>query len=191
MPIGCRVRMVEGGGNPVPDGQPGELQVASDRLMSGYLNDPERTAAALRDGWYATGDLARRNPDGSIGLVGRIGEAIKDVRGEWLHPAEVERLLESHPGVVEAGICGLRDGEGAERLEAGIVPQDPDSFADLRRELRDLILSRLGSSRLPARLHLLTALPRNTHGKLDRRRLAMHLGQNVPSSEGSGHAGLA
>jgi len=176
LPLGCRMRIIDDNGRDLPPAQAGELLVASDRLMTGYFDDPAATAAVLRDGWFATGDLVRRDAQGFLFLLGRRSDAIKDARGELVHPEAVERVLEEHPMVAEAGVCGIRDADGTERLHAGIV-QRAGGIPELWRELRELVLTRLGPTRLPAQFRQLPELPRGVNAKLNRRRLAEILDQ--------------
>jgi acyl-coenzyme A synthetase/AMP-(fatty) acid ligase len=182
-PIGSEILIVDDDGSPAPDGEAGELLVRSNNLMSGYFRGRQpHDVSSLRDGWYVTGDLARRNPDGSITLLGRISDAIKDVRGELLHPAEIERALERHPLVAEAGVCGIAGPDGEERLAACIVPAvkvtAEESFLS---EVRQNLFEILGPTRLPARFQLVAELPRGTGGKLLRGQLSELL-----SEEGNG-----
>ncbi|MEI6970371.1 MAG: AMP-binding protein [bacterium] len=173
----CAIRIIDSGGEDVADNQTGELLIHTPNVMTGYLNDPLRTAEAVRDGWYFTGDLARRDSGGDVFILGRRGDAIKDTRGELLHPAEIERVIETDPGVADAGVCGITLPGGEEQLAAGIVPSpgvgDPEAlFHSIRRH----ILATLGPTRLPKQFFLLDALPRGTNSKLNRQRLAEIIG---------------
>src|SRR5581483_10856 len=122
------------------------------------------------DGWLATGDLGRLDAGGYLTLVGRLGDGI--VRGgENVYPLEVERALETHPGVAEAAVIGVADRRMGQRIAAVVVPAPgrpaPDE-ADLVRWCRD----RLAHFKVPERWRFAEALPRNPAGKLLRRGLA-------------------
>jgi len=120
--------------------------------------------------------LTSRDETGAIYLAGRSGDAIKDRRGEFIHPIEIEQALEGHPHVAEAGVCGVTACDGEECLVAAIVPSIlPSDPSALLRELRQLVFEKLGSTRLPARFQLVDILPRGNGGKLLRKQLADQL----------------
>lgn len=172
VPLGCRVAIQDEQGRPVAAGGAGELLIASGQLMTGYWRDPERTAQVLRDGWFRTGDLVRQAPDDTLILIDRRSEAFKDARGEFIHPAEIEQVLEGHPAVAEAGVCLRAGADGGDRLTAFIVPRDPAAAgAELEGELRVFAAERLGGFRTPADFRWTEALPRGTNAKLLRREL--------------------
>ncbi|WP_109509636.1 amino acid adenylation domain-containing protein [Nocardioides speluncae] len=144
----------------------GEVIVVSEHLARGYVGDPEETAARFSpDGRrYRTGDLARWLPDGRLALHGRADDQLK-VRGNRLEPAEVEAVLEQHPGVRHAVVC-LDDPTG--RL-LGLVQPDPAAAAPDPAALRDWVGERLPAFAVPDLVHLLPELPLTSTGKLDRR----------------------
>ena len=176
VPLGCRIAIQDEVGRAVAAGGVGELLVASGQLMTGYWRDPERTTEVLRDVWFRTGDLVRQAPDGALILIDRRSEAFKDVRGEFIQPADIEQVLEGHPGVAEAGVCLRAGADGGDRLTALIVPRDPAAvWAELEGELRVFAAERLGGPRTPADFLRTEALPRGTNGKLLRRELRGNL----------------
>lgn len=170
---GCEVRIVNADGTLVSGNEVGELLIHTPNMMTGYFNDPVRTAEVVKDGWYVSGDLAKRNENGDVFIIGRRGDAIKDSRGELLHPAEVERMIEAHPLVAEVGVCGIKVPGGEEHLAAGVVPagvvDDPEAFF---LAIQRYLLDDLGHTRLPKQFLLLKALPRGTNSKLNRKQLA-------------------
>ena len=121
------------------------------------------------DGWLATGDLGRLDDEGYLFLTGRLGDRI--IRGgENVYPLEIERVLESHPGIADAAAVGLPDRRLGERIAAFIVVRaDADTLSDdeLVRWCRD----RLAHFKVPERWQRVAALPRNAAGKLLRRDL--------------------
>lgn len=143
----------------------GEVVVVSDHLARGYVGDPEETAARFSpDGRrYRTGDLGRWLPDGRLALHGRADDQLK-VRGNRLEPAEVEAVLEQHPGVRHAVV--FLD-EPAGRL-LGLVQPDPAGPPE-PAALRAWVGERLPAFAVPDRVHLLPELPLTSTGKLDRR----------------------
>ncbi|MET9872756.1 AMP-binding protein, partial [Streptomyces sp. NPDC006386] len=173
---GVEVRVVDpGSGADVPDGEEGEVWVRSPGLMTGYHGRPEATAAALRDGWYRTGDLGRRVEHGHLRLTGRVSELI--IRGgENIHPTEIEQALLRCPGVSDAVVVGEPHHVLGEVPVAFVVP-GPDGM-DPRRVLaacRDL----LADYKVPARIREITAVPRTASGKIARHEL------NTPAGAGS------
>ncbi len=169
IPLGCRIRIVDRAGEPVGAGEPGELLVRSDRLMTGYWREPRLTERVLADGWFRTGDLVRQEPDGSLLLVGRLADSFKDRRGEFVHPGAVEEVLELHPHVAEAGVCGYAAPDGGTFMAAFIVAAPDAPRGDLAGELRRFVAERLGPHRTPDRIERIDLLPRGTNDKLLRR----------------------
>lgn len=130
------------------------------------------TEQVTEEGWLRTGDLAYRDDDGFIFLVGRLSDAIKDVRGELLHPQEVEAAIEQSGRVTECAVCGVPDAAGEERLVAFVVT---DSVVvdecKLFFELNQIVRESLGAHKAPARYVLVENLPRGANGKLLRKKL--------------------
>jgi len=153
----------------------GELLLASDRLMSGYFDLPEASAEALAGGWYHTGDLARRDDDGYLTIVGRKKEVIR-TGGETVAPVEVEAALRGFPGLSELAVVGVPDPDWGEVVCAVVVPEDgsePPTVDDLRRHLTD----RLSPYKHPRRVVVARDLPRTpATGQIQRAELARQLG---------------
>jgi acyl-coenzyme A synthetase/AMP-(fatty) acid ligase len=169
VPLGCRIRIVDQAGEPVKAGETGELLICSDQLMAGYWREPLLTERVLRDGWFHTGDLVRREPDGSLSLMGRLTESFKDRRGEFIHPAAIEEAMELHPLVVEAGVCGYTAADGETAMAAFVVTEPAAAWGELEGELRRFVAERLGTHRTPDRIERIDVLPRGTNDKLLRR----------------------
>ncbi|HXG09526.1 MAG TPA: AMP-binding protein [Gemmataceae bacterium] len=152
----------------VPDGTVGELVVRGPQVMKGYFNNPEATAAVLRDGWLYTGDLARRDADGYFILVDRKKDIIK-TSGYLVYPAEVEEVLAMFPGVAEAAVIGRPDAERGEVVTALVVARDQArlDLAALERYCRE----HLGKHKRPRQIEVVAELPKNFLGKVLRRRL--------------------
>src|SRR5262249_20014257 len=113
----AEVRLLDAGGNEVPDGEPGELCVRGPLVMSGYLNKPDETAEAFRGGWLHTGDIAVRDPDGFLRLVDRAKDMV--ITGGFnVYPRAVEDVLEEHPAVVSASVFGIPDDPGGDTVAA-------------------------------------------------------------------------
>jgi o-succinylbenzoate---CoA ligase len=151
------------------DGPEGEILVRGPMLFRRYRGDPERTAAALRDGWLRTGDLGRLGPDGRLTVLGRVDDLVIS-GGVNVHPDEVEAVLATHPAVAEVAVAGRPDPEWGQRVTAFVVPRDPASPPALA-ELRAFARERLAVAKAPRELVLVAALPRGPSGKLLRRLL--------------------
>lgn len=172
---GVELRLVEEDGTPIAsyDGETvGEIQVRGPNLFTEYLNRPDATASAFtEDGWFRTGDMAVRDPDGYVRIVGRKATDLIKSGGYKIGAGEIENALLEHPGVREAAVTGEPDADLGERIVAWIVPADPQAppGAD---ELADHVAARLAPHKRPRRVHYLDALPRNDMGKIMKRALA-------------------
>ncbi|MGW1956976.1 SDR family NAD(P)-dependent oxidoreductase [Streptomyces sp. NPDC001920] len=164
---GMDVRVVEpGSGEDVPDGAEGEVWVRGPSLMTGYHRQPEATAAALRDGWYRTGDLGRRVEHGHLRLTGRLSELI--IRGgENIHPAEIEQAVSQCAGVVEAAVVGAPHDVLGEVPVAFVVPGPGFDAGRVLAECR----TRLADYKVPAEIREIAAVPRTASGKIARHHL--------------------
>ncbi|WP_230687268.1 type I polyketide synthase, partial [Catellatospora vulcania] len=148
----------------VPAGAEGEVWVRGPSVMLGYHNQPEATAAALRDGWYRTGDLARRDEAGYFTITGRIKELI--IRGgENIHPAEVEEVLRSVPGVADVAVAGRPHDVLGEVPVAYVVPGPGGVDAAL---LFETCRERLSYFKIPEELYEIARVPRTASGKVKR-----------------------
>lgn len=162
----CEIVLVDGDDSPVPDGQPGELAMRGPTLFSGYWNAPEATREAFRHGWYHTGDIFVRRPDGRLDYVDRSKYLIKS-GGENIYPAEIERVALQHPRVTEAVVVRQRDARWGEVPVLVVATEAPAPSAD---ELIALCRSELASYKQPKRVLFVPVggLPRNNTGKIIR-----------------------
>ncbi|MBQ0830218.1 acyl-CoA synthetase [Streptomyces tagetis] len=171
---GVELRLVEEDGTPFAayDGERvGEIQVRGPNLFTEYLNRPEATAAAFTaDGWFRTGDMAVRESDGCVRIVGRKATDLIKSGGYKIGAGEIENALLEHPGVREAAVTGEPDADLGERIVAWVVPADPQSPPGLA-ELAGHVAGRLAPHKRPRVLRLLDALPRNDMGKIMKRAL--------------------
>lgn len=120
---GWEARITDENGNPVPQGQVGELIVKGPGLMKCYFNDPEATAAALKDGWLFTGDMARMDEDGFIHLVDRKKDVIIS-GGENIYPVQIEDFLRAHEAIKDVAVIGMPDDRLGE-ITAAIIELKP------------------------------------------------------------------
>jgi len=165
---GVRIRIADEVGHPVPTGTVGELQIQTETIMSGYLGQPDLTAASFADGFFRTGDLARASKDGIIEVVGRAKEMISR-GGNKVYPQEVELALQSHPAVALALATGLPDPLLGERIHAAILLK-PGQQADAD-SLRAWTADRLDKFKRPDAIHFVDELPTGRTGKADRKKL--------------------
>ena len=169
---GVSVRLVDDDGadlEAADDETIGEVVVRGPNLFSGYLNRPEATAEALRDGWFFTGDLATRAPGGYLRIVGRRSTDLIKTGGYKVGAGEIEVALIEHPGVLEAAVTGEPDPDLGERIIAWVVPEDGARPA--ARELIDHVAGELAPHKRPREVRFLDALPRNAMGKVVKQRL--------------------
>jgi acetyl-CoA synthetase len=140
-------------------------------MFRGYWNDPGRYAACFADGWYLTGDLARRDRQGYFWFVGRKDDVIK-TSGHLVGPFEVESVLLEHAAVAEAGVIGKPDASAHEIVKA-FVSLKPGFMADaaLEKDLLGFARKRLGAAIAPKEIAFVASLPRTRSGKIMRRLL--------------------
>jgi acyl-CoA synthetase (AMP-forming)/AMP-acid ligase II len=162
---GVEVRAVGEDGRPLPAGVSGELGVRGANVSPGYVDDPETTAAVLRDGWLATGDLGTVASDGTVRILDRRKDVILR-GGANVFSVEVEEVLSSAAAVAEAAVFGVPDGLGGEAVTAAVVLV-PDATLDVAA-LRRLVADRIGVHATPRRVIALDSLPRNPNGKIDK-----------------------
>ncbi|MDQ0403624.1 acyl-CoA synthetase [Streptomyces sp. NPDC000349] len=171
---GVELRLVEEDGTPIvePDGESvGEIQVRGPNLFTEYLNRPDATAAAFTgDGFFRTGDMAVRDPDGYVRIVGRKATDLIKSGGYKIGAGEIENALLEHAGVREAAVTGEPDPDLGERIVAWIVPADPGAPPALET-LADHVAARLAPHKRPRVVRYLDALPRNDMGKIMKRAL--------------------
>jgi len=166
--FGTEIRIADARGRSLPPGRPGEILVRGPTVMAGYLHDADATSRALRDGWLHTGDVGALDSTGRLRMLDRRADLIVS-GGENVSPAEVEAVLREHRDVEEVGVAGLPDPDLGSRVAAWIVPRAgvPCRAEDLRRFCR----RRLAGFKVPKEFHFTASLPRNSSGKLLRRRL--------------------
>jgi acyl-CoA synthetase (AMP-forming)/AMP-acid ligase II len=165
------VRLVDADLAETPVGVPGECVVRGPGVMSGYLDDPEATAAVFAGGWLHTGDVLVRTPDHQLSFVDRKKYLIK-TGGENVYPAEVERVIATHDAVQEVCVLGTPDEHWGETVRAVVVRRP--GAAVTAAELVAWCRERLAGYKRPRYVRFVTAeeLPRSTTGKLQRHELA-------------------
>ena len=167
---GVELRLVDDHGEPIEvrdDETVGEIQVRGPNLFTGYLNRPDATEAAFTDGWFRTGDVATRAPDGYVRIVGRRATDIIKSGGYKIGAGEIENALLEHPAVAEVAVTGEPDHDLGERIVAWVVPatEVPE------QELVDHVAKLLTPHKRPRVVRFLEALPRNEMGKVKKKAL--------------------
>jgi carnitine-CoA ligase len=149
-------KVVDDDGNPVVEGEIGELLMRNPTVTPGYWGMPEETSAAITpEGWLHTGDLVTCDEDGVYTFVSRKKEVLRR-RGENLSPAEVEEAIGSHPDVVECAVVGVPSDLSEEEIKAFVVTREPVEIS----VLRDWAAQRLSRFKVPRYWQRLDALPR-------------------------------
>ncbi len=169
--IGVRV-IREGSTEPddeIAAGEIGQVIVNGPTLLTGYHNQPERTAAAVRRGWYFTGDAGVRDEDGYLTVLGRMDYTIKS-GGENIHPMEVENLLFKHPAVADAAVIGLPSRKWGDVVCAAVVRKDAALQAEAL-EAFCLASDDLANFKRPRHYFFVDEIPSNSTGKVERPRL--------------------
>jgi cyclohexanecarboxylate-CoA ligase len=177
---GVKLRITDDDGNVLAAGQEGNFEVFNPTLFIGYLDRPEWTAEALTpDGWYRTGDLAVLDEAGYVHINGRVKDVVNR-GGEKVPVAEIEQLLHTHPAVRDVAIVAMPDPRLGERACAFVVPNGAFDFAELRRFLDE---RQVAKQYWPERLEMVTALPRNPTGKVQKFLLRQQVTQLMESED--------
>jgi benzoate-CoA ligase len=163
----CEARLLDVDDRPVtkPD-SPGILWVKMGSLCRGYWQQPQKTAAAFRDGWYRTGDVFVIDRDGWWYHQGRADDLLK-ISGQWVSPAEIEECAITVPGVSEAIVVGAQDEDGLVRLTLFLVAPSEEPNV-LYQKVQDKLLGALSKYKCPRRIMFLEAIPRTATGKARR-----------------------
>ena len=156
-------RVIDSDGNLVPLGTPGEYCSRGPGVMIGYWNQPEATAASIKDGWMHSGDLATMDEQGRVRIVGRIKDMI--IRGgENIYPAEVELFLSGHPAVADAAVFGIPCERFGEQVCAWIRPKAPLDA----EEMLVWCKGRISHHKVPARIRIVEEFPMTVTGKIQK-----------------------
>jgi crotonobetaine/carnitine-CoA ligase len=151
-----QARVVDDDGKEVPNGTAGELVVKIPTMMQGYFNDPEQTAGAFRDGWFLTGDLVYRTPEGCFYFVARKKDIIRR-RGENIAGAELDRIISLHPNVLEVATIATDSELGEDEIMAVVVPRPGTNLVE--EDVRIWCTERLAAHKIPRFVIFVDKLP--------------------------------
>ncbi|MBV9803550.1 MAG: AMP-binding protein, partial [Solirubrobacterales bacterium] len=169
---GVEVKLIGEDGAPVDatdDETIGELAVRGPNVFTGYLNRPDATEEAMRDGWFLTGDMATRDQSGSLRLVGRKSTDLIKSGGYRIGAGEIEGALLEHPAVAEVAVTAKPDEDLGERIVAWVVLESGQSAEP--DELSAHVATLLTKHKRPREVHFVSELPRNAMGKVMKREL--------------------
>jgi long-chain acyl-CoA synthetase len=173
---GVQMRLVDDAGLEVGEDQVGEIAIRGHNVMKGYWGNPAATAAAIPDGWFRTGDLARRDSDGYYFIVDRKKDLV--IRGGYnVYPREIEEVLYEHDDVAEVAVIGIPDARLGEEVCA-VVALKPGGTATAE-DLVEYAKHRVAAYKYPRHVVLVDALPKGATGKILKREIV------VPSDLGS------
>jgi len=177
---GCSVRIVDDDGGDAREGEPGEIHVKGPGLMSGYWGREADTAAAYRNGWFQTGDVARRDAEGYVTILGRKSVDVIKSGGYKISAREIEDVLRRHPAVKDAAVVGLPDRVWGQRIAAAVVLVEPGDAEAAKRVCDDIAVfaaSCLADFKKPRDLRAVSELPRNALGKIQKHILVKKLAE--------------
>jgi acyl-CoA synthetase (AMP-forming)/AMP-acid ligase II len=160
---GVAVRIVDDRGRDLPPGEVGEIVTASDCVMRGYWNNAEANARALREGWLWTGDVGSIDEEGFVTLKDRSKDMIIS-GGSNIYPREIEEVLLTHPGVLEAAVVGRPHADWGEEVIAFVVAREGAEVA--APALDRLCLDNIARFKRPKAYRFVEALPKNNYGKI-------------------------
>lgn len=177
----CEVRILDDDGNPVAEGKSGEIVVRAPQMLIGYLDPADEADAFTADGFFRMGDLGRMVAGRFIEITGRKKDIIIR-KGENISPLEIENALMRHAAVRQASVVGVPDPERGEMVVAFVIPAAGAgfTFSDMTGHLSRLGLAR---QKFPERLHIVSELPLNAVGKVQKNDLRVWAGERAVSVE--------
>lgn len=165
---GVEFRLIDNEWNDVAEGEIGEIAIKGHNVMKGYLGNPEATDWAIHDGWFRSGDLARRDEDGFYFIVDRAKDMI--IRGGYnVYPREIEEVLYEHPAVATAAVVGIPHPELGEEVAAAVTLKPGAAVTE--EELREFAKERVAAFKYPRVIWVTTELPMGPTGKILKREI--------------------
>ena len=174
LPIGNEMRVVNGDDEDVLDGELGEIVMRGENILKGYYKNEGATALAFRGGWFHTGDIGYRDPDGFYYIADRKSDMI--IRGgENIYPREIDEVLFQHPAIAAAAAVGVPDDLYGEDVAGFVVLREGKTATE--EEIVAFCRERLADYKCPKRIVFLDDIPKGPTGKLLKRELAKHWGK--------------
>ncbi len=168
---GYEARIVDEHGQPVPQGEIGNLLIKGDSTCAFYWNKHEKTKQIIQGEWIQTGDKYYQDEDGYLWYAGRSDDMLK-VGGQWVSPIEVEAALIMHPAVLEAAVVGHADTDGLIKPKAYVVLQQGHTASDaLVEEMKTFVKTKLAAFKYPRWIECVSELPKTATGKIQRYKL--------------------
>jgi len=161
-------RIVDADGNDVADGEPGELLIRQPSITKGYWRQPDVSAAVIADGWYRSGDIARRDDEGLYYIVDRAKDMIVS-GGENIYSAEIENILSTHPSVAGVAVIGVPDARWGEAVKAVIIAKDGADGGEAA--LIAYCRERLAAYKVPKSVDFVDSFPLVPSGKISKKDL--------------------
>ncbi|MDZ7699364.1 MAG: long-chain fatty acid--CoA ligase [Deltaproteobacteria bacterium] len=164
----CRIVDVETGTREMPIGESGEILLKGPQVTSGYYNQPEETADAIREGWLYTGDIGYMDDEGYLFIVDRKKDMI--IAGGYnIYPRDIDEVLFEHPKIREACAVGVPDAYRGETVKAFVVPEAGETLTD--EDIKAWCKEKLAAYKVPKQVELMDELPKSPIGKVLRRKL--------------------
>jgi fatty-acyl-CoA synthase len=160
-----KVKIVDKEGNSVKPGQTGEVTVKGPIVMSGYWGRPDLTNEVIKDGWLHTGDLARTDDEGFVFIMDRSKDMFIS-GGENVYPAEIEKVLLSHPEIADAAVVGVDDDKWGEVGKAFVVVKDNGTMAE--ESITAFLTEHLAKYKIPKYIEFMDELPKTASGKIQK-----------------------
>ena len=170
---GPEVAVIDGAGQVLPSATMGEIVIRGENVMRGYQRNAEANEKAFTNSWFRTGDDGYIDNEGYLFLTGRIKEIINR-SGEKISPREIDEVLLDHPAIAQAVAFAIPDPNLGEDLAAAVVLRDGATATE--KEIREFTATRLAHFKVPARVLILSEIPKGPTGKIQRIALAQTLG---------------
>jgi long-chain acyl-CoA synthetase len=167
---GTEMKVVDDDGNEVELGEIGEILIKGHNVMKGYWERPEATAESIKDGWFATGDMAKIDEDGYFFIVDRKKDLI--IRGGYnVYPRDIEEVLYEHPAVCEAAVVGMPHDDLGEEVGAAVALKDGESVDE--ETLKAFVKEQVAAYKYPRKIWFVDELPKGPTGKILKREISI------------------
>jgi acyl-CoA synthetase (AMP-forming)/AMP-acid ligase II len=170
---GVEIAVLDHAGRPLPPCSEGQVALRGDRVMRGYLHNPEANSEAFINGWFLTGDLGQLDREGYLTLSGRLKEII-NCGGEKISPLEIDKVLLEHPDIEQALTFPIPHKKLGEAVAAAVVLRQGSSVKE--SQIREFAARFLAHFKIPCQIVFVTDLPKGPTGKFQRNRVAAALG---------------